>query len=263
MDRAADLWTLVSNLKNAAYDEPVHILQMLGDKLINDCRIEVFGVTIEPLWVEAYCYDETHFPDYNTHRSRKQKNRFGQMYFHERGYGGVDICLSNSEDFCLSFLLKATLTNGHFLTQTQLLRVLLSTGKTKADFEHLEDILHPANARHTICHTTRVNLTKPCYSDAPLTSFALDAIPKYDFRFARKNLRENVRAYLLAYMPHIRTVPNKNAGKSAAVCSDGCPTWCGHGCTTDAQLVIAPAAAGTARPECRGRSVRTQCSQPG
>ena len=124
MDRAADLWTLVSNLKNAAYDEPVHILQMLGDKLINDCRIEVFGVTIEPLWVEAYCYDETHFPDYNTHRSRKQKNRFGQMYFHERGYGGVDICLSNSEDFCLSFLLKATLANGHFLTQTELPRVL-------------------------------------------------------------------------------------------------------------------------------------------
>ena len=164
------------------------------------CRIEVFGVTIEPLWVEAYCYDETHFPDYNTHRSRKQKNRFGQMYFHERGYGGVDICLSNSEDFCLSFLLKATLANGHFLTQTQLPRALLSTGKTKADFEHLEDILHPANARHTICHTTRVNLAKPCYSDAPLTSFALDAIPKYDFRFARKNLRENVRAYLLAYM---------------------------------------------------------------
>ena len=63
MDRAADLWTLVSNLKNAAYDEQVHILQALGDKLINDCRIEVFGVTIEPLWVEAYCYDETHFPD--------------------------------------------------------------------------------------------------------------------------------------------------------------------------------------------------------
>ena len=51
MDRAADLRTLVSNLKNAAYDEPVHILQALGDKLINDCRIEVFGVTIEPLWV--------------------------------------------------------------------------------------------------------------------------------------------------------------------------------------------------------------------
>lgn len=109
---------LGQQFKNAAYDEPVHILQMLGDKLINDCRIEVFGVTIEPLWVEAYCYDETHFPDYNTHRSRKQKNRFGQLYFHERGYGGVDICLSNSEDFCLSFLLKATLANGHFLTQT-------------------------------------------------------------------------------------------------------------------------------------------------
>ena len=63
MDRAADLWTLVSNLKMPLMMNEVHILQMLGDKLINDCRIEVFGVTIEPLWVEAYCYDETHFPD--------------------------------------------------------------------------------------------------------------------------------------------------------------------------------------------------------
>lgn len=92
MDRAADLWTLVSNLKNAAYDEQVHIIpEALGDKLINDCRIEVFGVTIEPLWVEAYCYDETHFPTTIPIAAASRKNRFGQMYFHERGHGGVDI----------------------------------------------------------------------------------------------------------------------------------------------------------------------------
>ena len=147
MDRAADLWTLVSDLKNAAYDEQVQILQTLGDKLINDCRIEVFGVIIEPLWVEAYCYDETHFPDYNTHRSRKQKNRFGQLYFHERGYGGVDICLSNSEDFCLSFLLKATLANGHFLTQTQLPRVLLRTSSIWRTYSTLRTPVTPSATR--------------------------------------------------------------------------------------------------------------------
>lgn len=37
------------------------------------------------------------------------------------------------------------------------------------------------------------------YRDAPLTSFALDALPQYNFQFARKNLRENVRTFLLAY----------------------------------------------------------------
>lgn len=176
MDIATDLLTLVNDLKSAAYDEQIYILQTLGGKLINDCHIDVFGMTIEPLWVEAYYYDEAHFPDCNTHRSSKQKNRFGQLYFHERGYGGADICLSDSEDFCLSFLLKATLTNGHFLTQTQLPRFLLDTGKTKADFQRLNDILVPADARHIICHTTRVNLARPCYRDAPLASFALDAI---------------------------------------------------------------------------------------
>lgn len=200
MDTAAGLRALVRDLKNAAYDEQVHILQTLGGKLINNYRLETLGVTIEPLWVEAYYYDEARFPDCNTHRSSKQKNRFGQLYFHERGYGGVDICLSDSEDFCLSFLLKATLANGHFLTQTQLPRVLLGTGRTKADFERLDGILLPADARHTICCTTRVNLTRPCYGSAPLTTFALDALPRYDFRFARKNLRENVQEYLSAYM---------------------------------------------------------------
>lgn len=200
MGGTADLRALVRDLKSAAYDEQLHSLQTLGGRLINDYRIEVPDAAIEPLWVEAYYYDEAHFPDCNTHRSRKQRNRFGQLYFHERGYGGVDICLSDSEDFCLSFLLKATLVNGHFLTQTQLPRVLLDTGRTKADLERLDDILVPADACHTVCHTTRVNLAKPCYGDAPLASFALDAIPLYDFRFARKDLRENVRAYLLAYM---------------------------------------------------------------
>lgn len=200
MDSTAGLRALVRDLKNAACDGQIHILQTLGGRLINDYRLEALGVTIEPLWVEAYYYDEVRFPDRNTHRSSQQKNRFGQLYFHERGYGGVDICLSDSADFCLSFLLKATLTNGHFLTQTQLPRFLLGTGRSKADFQRLDGILFPADARHTICHTARVNLASPCYRDAPLTSFALDAIPRYDFRFARKALRANVRAYLLAYM---------------------------------------------------------------
>ena len=133
MGSAADLRSLVNDLKSAACDEQIHILQMLGGKLINNYRIEAFGVTVEPLWVEAYYYDEARFPDHNTHRSGKQKNRFGQLYFHRRGYGGVDICLSDAEDFCLSFLLKATLADGHFLTQTQLLHILLDTGHTKAD----------------------------------------------------------------------------------------------------------------------------------
>ena len=195
-----DLRALVSDLKGTAYDEQIHILQTLGDRLISGFRIQAFGVAIEPLWVEAYYYDAVYFPDRNTHRSDKQRDRFGRLYFHDRGYGGVDICLSDSENFCLSFLLKAALANGHFLTQTQLPRALLATGRQKAEFERLDGILLPADARHMICHTTRVNLAKPCYRDAPLTSFALDVIPQYDFRFARKSLRTNVREYLLAYM---------------------------------------------------------------
>lgn len=46
MDIATDLLTLVNDLKSAAYDEQIYILQTLGGKLINDCHIDAFGVTI-------------------------------------------------------------------------------------------------------------------------------------------------------------------------------------------------------------------------
>ena len=62
MDSTADLRALVRDLKNAACDGQIHILQTLGGRLINDYRLEALGVTIEPLWVEAYYYDEARFP---------------------------------------------------------------------------------------------------------------------------------------------------------------------------------------------------------
>ena len=76
-----------------------------AEDIRNEYVIKVEGIMIEPLWVEAYYFNKNTFSDCNTHLSEKQKNRFGQLYFHEKGRGGFDICLSDSEDYYLSFLL--------------------------------------------------------------------------------------------------------------------------------------------------------------
>ena len=100
-------------VSNEDYTAVEKELQLLGKKLLTEYVIKIGNIEVEPLWVEAYYYDQNKFPDCNTHMSDKQKNRFGQLYFHEKGRGGLDICLSapvpDHEDYYLSVLLKATL----------------------------------------------------------------------------------------------------------------------------------------------------------
>lgn len=191
---------LTGALETASEADTVEILQKIGAFLISGCRIRVLDTVIEPLWVEAYYFRADAFPDCNTHRSDRQRDRFGKLYFHRRGYGGVDLCLSDSDRWYLSFLLKATLVNGQFRTQKGILPVLAETGKTKAELEELENLLVPAPCCRRVSYAARVNLTKPCHADAKLAAFSMDALSQYDFGFAHKVLRENVREYMAGYL---------------------------------------------------------------
>lgn len=199
---------MAGTLREAAEEEQTAILQKIGGVLIGGCNIRIFDMEIRPLWVEAYYFHETRFPDDNTHRSGKQKNRFGQLYLHEKGYGGVDICLSDGEDFYLSFLLKATLADGAFLKQKGLADRLKKMGKTKAELEGLEHILVDADRECRVGYAARVHLVRPCYRKARLAVYAADALGEYDLSFARESLRENVREYMKDF---IAAYPDRTA----------------------------------------------------
>lgn len=207
-------WKKLEDLVNQLREETnkensVAILQKISNALINDYIIKVCGVTIEPLWVEAYCYHATAFPDCNTHMNEKQKKRFGQLYFHKVGHGGVDLCLSNGE-YYLSFLLKATwIYKGEnrsqkvFQKQTETSSSLLKlSGRTKSEIEDEKNILFHQKNTHQIMYTKRIHLTKPCFKDDDLAAFPLDIIsnPKCDFTFARKSLEKHVHVYLQNYI---------------------------------------------------------------
>lgn len=100
--------------------EQIQVLQELGAKLINEYEIRVGSVTIYPLLVEAYYYDEIKFPDISVHaakttgkiatqaRNRQHKN-FGKLYVHCPKGDGIDICLTDSNTYFLSFLIKNAL----------------------------------------------------------------------------------------------------------------------------------------------------------
>lgn len=218
----ADLEKMVKDLETLTGEEKIiKKLQEIGAALINEYVIRVGDLTIEPLWVEAYYYNQKNFPDCNTHLSEKQKNRFGQFYFHEEGRGGFDICLSNSPNFYLSFLLKATLIDDKFTTQTGIYDVLNNFGKKESEFENEKNILfkREENKSSKIMHTQRIGITKSCYHNQDLAVFPIDALSndKYNFTFARKNLEPIVEKEIKQY---ITENPNCTKQKCKEVCKN-------------------------------------------
>ena len=107
----------------------VEELQKINKKLLKEYIICIDEFTIEPLLLEAYyCNKESKFIDSNMYCFEGQQNHFGELYFHEIGRGGVDICLSDG-NYYLSFLIKNSLvTKGNkelgFFRQTQLYGLL-------------------------------------------------------------------------------------------------------------------------------------------
>ena len=113
---------LVRELETASEKPEIEAkLQAIGKALVTDYVIEVDGVTVRPLWVEAYYHNENVFDDPFVHKKDEQK-KSGVLYFHHKTddkRNGVDICLSLGE-YYLSFLLKYTLVDGIVRSQSEL-----------------------------------------------------------------------------------------------------------------------------------------------
>lgn len=132
MDKLHDLKKLVDALeKEENREKQIEILQEIGAKLINEYEIHVGDLKIEPMLVEAYYHHKGKFEDSSVYaaneeedkaalyaRSRQQKNQ-GKLFIHFKDWG-IDICLTDSGDYYLSYLIKNALVNGKWQTQQQI-----------------------------------------------------------------------------------------------------------------------------------------------
>ena len=200
------LKTLVSNLEKLGEndkDDAVIILKQINEQLLTEYVIKVDDVIIEPLLVEAYYYHPGKFEDKNTHgyrneRCRKmQSNRFGQLYFHRKGYGGLDLCLSMGDDYCLSFLIKNSLVSHvGFCTQTKLSEQLTKT-KTREEMERIQNVLCKKHRDFEIIHTVRKGLASESFKNELLASLPIDKIKDYPFTLEKEHSRTIlINAYL-------------------------------------------------------------------
>ena len=102
------------------------LLQHLNELLLRDYYLSLGGyLTLIPKEVEIYYVNRMATPPFvdtnmqcmvdpktNDEIWNLQSGRFGQLYFHLKGSGGIDVCLSDSHDYALCCSIKAAEVNG-------------------------------------------------------------------------------------------------------------------------------------------------------
>lgn len=151
-----------------ATNEHQTILQKINSELLQNYIFAVGAeLIIEPKDVEIYYVNRTARPAYvdsNMHCQldpqtnatiyNLQSNRYGRFYCHKKGYGGVDICLSDSEDYALCCTIKAATVNGKEYWSSAKIRNLIleamyphnNAGDTAKSITEMSDKLNGADA---------------------------------------------------------------------------------------------------------------------
>ncbi|MDR1337799.1 MAG: hypothetical protein LBJ73_02090 [Rickettsiales bacterium] len=169
-------------------------LQEINELFLRQYLLNVDGIIAQPLQVEAYYNNPGVFEDMNSHCNFNQKNRFGRLYFHgyparpvrvgDKTCYGVDIVLSDSDDYYLSLLLKRSCIGNDVLTQTKVDAALRGHGDLNAV------VLTPRQDKKSgpVFHIKRIGLNNPNkqYRDAALGAIIdLDKYPTNAFAYPR------------------------------------------------------------------------------
>ena len=185
MEPILELKETVRRLEAARDTESqIELLQSLNDQLLTRFCVRLGeGILLLPLWVEAYYYHPGSFEDSSAHLSPRQKDRFGRLYIHSKGYGGADICLSMGADY-LSCLLKYSLINVEFLSQLglrDLLKELCAKDPELGGRMVLSPLPDELRDHRPVFHSPRRGLGDGKFRWARLAS--LKGVGEYPFRY--------------------------------------------------------------------------------
>lgn len=120
-----ELKNAVCKLLNAKGNH-LPLLQHINELLLKEYGIMTGGyLTLIPKEVEIYYVNRKSTPPFvdtnmqcmvdpktNDEIWNLQSGRFGQLYFHQKGSGGIDVCLSDSQDYALCCTIRAAEVNG-------------------------------------------------------------------------------------------------------------------------------------------------------
>ena len=213
--------------------ERIKIIQEINTKLLTEYYIEVPGIRIYPLRVEAYYFHPGKFEDSTVHGDPQQR-KFNRLYRHnkkkrinlENDNGGVDLCLSlyDEEDENASYFLSFLIKNSRVETndfkkdckQIELNKILNELGIENIEsLDVLEERKHQIEGDTKVFHTVRVGLNGKPFGREPLASLIdinrrnEEDVSKLFFDFAPAAGKEQIIAEYLREHPEENTVDNR------------------------------------------------------
>ncbi len=201
---------LINELAKSKPNNIVQILQDIKTTILWEYKLNIGGKKIIPLEVEAYYYNQKTFADSYVHKNDLQKNRFGKLYFHRAGqsrdsalkYGkprGVDICLSNSEDFYFGLLIRSANIDRQIIVGPQKLAQKIATKQNYMEMEKEVVLEHSNNnlGKYAPFHTIRYGLNPA--KDAYFYNLNLRSIA--DLKIKGIKLREDTAKQFLQNIP--------------------------------------------------------------
>ncbi len=126
----------------ASSEAPTLCLQKINEALLKDYKLSYGGyLTVYPKEVEIFYVNrkaKRPYVDLNMHCMldpktndeiwAMQAGRYGKPYLHRKGLGGIDICLSDSNDYALCCTIKAAEINGEeYWSQLKVRNAILDT----------------------------------------------------------------------------------------------------------------------------------------
>lgn len=200
-----NLETAIKNLeKETDREMQIKILQSVNKFLLTEYVVKVEDFIIEPLLVEAYYYCPGKFEDTNTHGFKSEKcrlaqsDRFGKLYVHKMGYGGIDICFSRKKDYCLSFLIKNSLVSKEgaekkkeFCTQVSLLKYLKENSGGADVIEQRGVLCTKDKGPVPVVNTVRKGV-KGSFKNEELASLSLDSLKDYPITLEKGHTKEKI-----------------------------------------------------------------------
>lgn len=152
---------LVRNLLSDS-SNTVFYLQQINEALLKEYELHYGGyLSIQPLQVEIYYVNFQVQPSFvdtnmqclsinsqiNPEIWQLQSNNFGKLYFHLRGRGGIDVCLSDSEHYALCSTVKSARINGEDVWgQSKVCERIMQTVGEHENVSKKEEIAHQINS---------------------------------------------------------------------------------------------------------------------
>lgn len=144
-----------------SYNETVKWLQKEAVEFLKNHYLVVNGVEIYPKEIEVYRYEkEGEFKDIYVHRSDNQMNRHYKFYVHEKGRGGCDLVISESDNVYYSYLIRSVVIDGELIVGplNSFDAICVKTGWSEKKLGDVEVTVKDYNNDHNVFTDTRIGL---------------------------------------------------------------------------------------------------------